>query len=268
MNIKKLLFSVTLIIITMALLPSQANADSAVPPFDFAIFTADKKYIFVMLVPPEETTRTGELSPNGPPYYPTVIYDSDEPWINGTEQADDSLRIKYPCSGLYKNNGSNRPIWTVDWYSYSVYLFPDGEHLIRLGPWNSIEFENGEPSFNGLAFAFYKNGVEVAQYKVKDVVKDTNAISFSVSHYMWLKDQHIDKSNGLLYVETRDNQKYTYDVREMARSIKGHETSCKPNHKYVPENTSNSQYTVTGAAFAVILATGVIFWLRKRRRLI
>jgi hypothetical protein len=141
-NSKKLLL-LTILIFATVLPPIQVRADSQAPPFDYAIFTEDKNYIFIMLVPPKETTQMDEVSSKGPPYYPTVIYDSDEPWENGTVQAPDYLRIKYPCSGLYRNNGSSTPIWTVDWYSYSFYLFPDGEHLVRRGPWNSIEDKNG-----------------------------------------------------------------------------------------------------------------------------
>jgi hypothetical protein len=238
-NFKKLLFPALFIIIVSALFPNQAKADREVMPFDYAIFTEDKNYIFIMLAPPRGGIPVEKMPREGPPYYITVIYDSDESFGNGKEQERDSLRIKYPCSGLYKNDGSNKPIWTVDWYTFLVYLFPDGEHLIRRGPWNSAEFENEKPVFDGLAFAFYKNGIEVASYKVEDIVKDTSAISFTISHYFWSKDYHVDKSSGILYVETLDEQKYTYDVRKIAASIKGRETSCTPNHKYVSKTIKN-----------------------------
>jgi hypothetical protein len=108
--------------------------------------------------------------------------------------------------------------------------------------------------------------VEVAQYKVKDVVKDTSAISFTVSHYFWSKDYHIDKSSGLLYVETLDNQKYTYDVREMAASIYGRETSCKPNSKYVPKIREYFPVSITGVILAAILGMTIILWSRKKKQ--
>jgi hypothetical protein len=45
------------------------------------------------------------------------------------------IRAKYPTSGLYKNDGSTKASWTIDWYAYSVLLPSDGIHLIRRGPW-------------------------------------------------------------------------------------------------------------------------------------
>ena len=261
-----MLLPTILIVFVAALLPSGVNADREVPPFDYAIFTKDKKHVFVMLVPPEETTQLEGASREGPPHYHTVIFNSDDSFEKGEEQEPDSLRVQYPCSGLYRNNGSSTPIWTVDWYSHSVYLFPDGEHLIRWGLWNFTEYENGEPSFNGLAFAFYKNGLEITQYKVKDVVKDTNAIRFTISHYFWLKNKHIDKSSGLLYVETLDNQEYIYYVREMGASITGRESACKSNSKYGPKIESNLPVIIAAVILIGILGT-MILRFRKRAKL-
>jgi hypothetical protein len=250
---------------------NQAHADSEAPPRDYAIISADKNYIFVMLVPEEEIMQAWEYIGEEPTFYSTYIFETEisiEQFQNA-EQKLFSLRTKYPCSGLYKNDGSNIPIWTVEWYAYYVYLFPDSEHLIRHGPWNRSESdENGGRSFNGLAYAFYKNGVEVAKYSVKDIVKDTNAISFSVSHYMWEKDFYINKSTGILYVETLDNQKYSYDVREMAKSVSNSKTVCIPNYKFSPYPIYVEYLPIFVALIAML---GVIFFylqrIRKQRRM-
>lgn len=64
--------------------------------------TADKKYIFVM------PNRIGD---------------------------DYFVSDKYKQRGMYFNDGSTIPLWTVDWKG-RVYLPNDGKHIIRLGRLN------------------------------------------------------------------------------------------------------------------------------------
>jgi hypothetical protein len=46
---------------------------------------------------------------------------------------DAEIRRVYPQSGLYRNDGSAAPLWTVDWYAFKVFVASDGVHLVRLG---------------------------------------------------------------------------------------------------------------------------------------
>ena len=215
------------------LLPRNARADQESLPDDYAIITADKKFIFVMLIPDEEIMRTWEFLEKEPTFYETRIYDTEisirQYW--SAVQKPYSLRTKYPCSGLYKNDGSTTPIWTVNWYG-KVYLFPDGEHLIRQGPWNR-SWEPGIDSYlDGLAVAFYKNGFEVAKYSVGNLVKDTGAIRFSVSHYQWKEEERFEMETGLLFIKTLDHQEYTFDIREMGKNVEGKNVNCTPNYRF------------------------------------
>src|SRR5262245_19920850 len=45
------------------------------------------------------------------------------------------LRDAYPKAGLYKNDGSKDPLWTIDWHRDQVYVANDGIHLVREGYW-------------------------------------------------------------------------------------------------------------------------------------
>lgn len=239
-KMKQYKFVLLTLIFSVVFQGNQVHADSEARPIDYAVITDDKAYIFVMLIPDEEIMRAWDYFGEEPTFYDTYVFTTEISKISvkqflDAKQEPFSLRTKYPCSGLYKNDGSITPLWTVDWYAPIVYVYPDAEHLIR---WDSIkrtEFdENDELNYESLAYAFYKNGIEVEKHFVQDVVKDTNAIHHSVSHYQWSKDIFVDKTTGLFHLETLDGQQYTYDIREMAKSITDKETSCSPNYKFSP----------------------------------
>lgn len=235
-----------------------AKADREAAPYDYAIITADKEFIFVMLVPDEQIMKSWKHFGHEPTYYETRVFDVEISFeqSRGSIRKIFTLRKKYPCSGLYRNDGSITPIWTVDWYG-DVYLPGDGEHLIRQGPWTR-QWEGGKTSnFNGLAVAFYKNGLETAKYTINDLVKDKDAIKYSVSHLEWRKTQEFDKDTGLLYIETVDNIKYTFDIREISQSALGSHNSCKPNYRFVdPQSTRQSLgIVISFIAFLVLIAS-------------
>src|SRR5919201_540577 len=75
--------------------------DHEAVPRRYVIVTKNRKFLFVMLPPP----------------YLRREFEPD----------------KYPASGLYPNDGSTRPIWTVEWYSWGrdVDISGDGVHLVR-----------------------------------------------------------------------------------------------------------------------------------------
>src|SRR5687767_1053443 len=90
--------------LTLITLPFAAFSDEESSPSEYTKVTSNKKYIFVMLRPLERRGETG-------------------------------LYKKYPKSGLYLNNRSTKPLWTVDWYAFDVKVSADGQYLIRYGPW-------------------------------------------------------------------------------------------------------------------------------------
>ena len=113
---------------------AQTFADTPARPHDFTRVTENKEYVFVMLAPDGRARHVSEI------------------------------RSIYKQSGLYKNDGSSTPLWTEDWYAFEVYPSSDGEHLIRMGPWAG--------STHQLGLSFHKNGTEIKNYRIKDLVHD------------------------------------------------------------------------------------------------
>lgn len=75
---------------------SAAFAFRPSPPYPYKKVTNDDRYVFVMIPSPSNEGFEG-----------------------------------YPVSGLYSNDGSKTPIWSVKWYAFSVDIASDGEHLIK-----------------------------------------------------------------------------------------------------------------------------------------
>jgi hypothetical protein len=119
---------------------------------------------------------------------------------------DEAIRSKYSQSGLYRNDDSTAPLWTVDWYAFSVEVSSDGHHLVKYGPWPG-RFQYGE-----VALTFYLDGREVKSYNVSDLVTIPPLLPSSVSHYMWLDDSSFDDESGRLRVQTRSWDSYVFDV--------------------------------------------------------
>lgn len=113
------------------------------------------------------------------------------------------IRNKYPKSGLYLNDGSTEPLWTVDWYSQEVLVPADGVHLIRKGPWAT--------NLSDEAFTIFANGEPISSYKISDLVSSTKNLPRSVSHFGWEKSMSIDDEKMTLSVTTLNNEQYFFD---------------------------------------------------------
>ncbi len=153
-----------------------ALADTPAPPRDYTEVTENGEYIFVMLAPPEK-------------------------WI----QKNPELRKTYKESGLYKNDGSTTPLWTVYWYSFSVYPSSDGKHVVRMGPWAT--------SVDNLALAFYENGKPLKQYLIKDLVKNQLKLRHTVSHFFWKSELRFNDKEETIFLTTTDGQTYLFSVK-------------------------------------------------------
>ena len=175
MNLRSRLVEILQIIAAVFFFYAQAFADTPMPPRDFKIVTENQEYVFVMLAPEGGATH------------------------------DPEIRKAYKQSGLYKNDGSTTPLWTVYWYAFLVFPSSDGEHLVRMGPWAS--------SINQLALSFYRKGKEIKKYRIKDLVHDESKLSRTVSHFFWRSELKYDDKNAVLFLKTRDNQAYRFSVK-------------------------------------------------------
>ena len=110
----------------------------------------------------------------------------------------------YPASGLYPENGSVTPIWSVDWHAPTVYLNGDGRYLIRMGPWAQKR--------DDLAVAFYDRGKILRAYSIDDLVRNPDDLPRSTSHFRWQKQINLDDENGSFRVATLGNEIYKFDI--------------------------------------------------------
>jgi len=178
MNAISRLMGVLQISVAVLFLHAQAFALSPAQERDFKETTGN--YVFVM------------LAPNHP---------------GGWVQHDPEMRKIYKQSGLYRNDGSSTPLWTVDWYAFEVFPHFDGEHLVRMGgSWTA--------STDHLAVSFYKNGKEIKSYRIKDLVHDESQLSRIIGYlYDWRGEIKYDSINAVLFLKTLDNQAYRFSIR-------------------------------------------------------
>lgn len=110
-------------------------------------------------------------APRGEAYF-KMVPSPDGKWGDG-----------YGIAYRLRKDGSDEELWrTKGWYSFEVFLSPDGEYLVAMGPWNV----GRAPSPGDLAVAFYRRGKLLQQYSTADLVKDGGKVLQSASHYMWL----------------------------------------------------------------------------------
>jgi hypothetical protein len=166
-------FIVFMILLSPAVL---VNADEPVRASDYVVDVGNGRYIFVMLA-------------------------------SGSAAAqDEEMRAKYAKSGLYEIDDTENAIWTVEWYALQVDVTPDGKHLVRWGPWPSIE------GYDELALEFYENGVLLRSYRVSDLVAAPQRLPVTVSHLLWRAETEFDGETKELYLRTENDEGYLFDL--------------------------------------------------------
>lgn len=115
------------------------------------------------------------------------------------------IREKYPVAGLYLASDPSKPLWTIDWFAFRVFLSSDGKHLVRMGPWPN--------SPKQLAIAFYESGRLLREYRIDQLVSDPVTLPHSVSHFQWLKDVRHDDAAGHIHVSTHNDEAYVFDMK-------------------------------------------------------
>ena len=168
-----------------------ARADKIGPPESYKKTSADGTYVFVMLAP-----------------------DADRD--SGKE-----LRETYKQSGLYKNDGSAKPLWTVDWYSRTAFVANDGVHVVRFaGPHTYAERLNPDRAQRVLTAADLKNesvsivakGKLVKEFTIGNFVDDVKALPKSVTFFRWSKLVRINDDKGQLEIETLDGNRVKVEL--------------------------------------------------------
>lgn len=82
---------------------------------------------------------------------------------------------------VYRASDSKRtPLWKVAWHAERVELSSTGEHLVRFGPW-----AHDLKDHTDLAIAFYHKDKLLKEHRVNELIKNPEALVYSVSHYTW-----------------------------------------------------------------------------------
>jgi hypothetical protein len=180
------LLTVVVIAFAVAATGSPALADEPAPPRSYKEVAPGGKYVFVMIAP-----RTVE--------------DDVRPWNEETAAIIREIRRVYPRSGLYRNDESAEPLWTVDWYAHEAEVASDGVHLIRHGPWAS--------STDQEAISFFANGNLLRTYSIRELVDNPLMLERTVSHFFWQEEGRFDDARLEYALTTTDGNQFVFDVR-------------------------------------------------------
>ena len=168
------------------LVASVVGADSPAPQSSYKQVSPDGRFVFVMISPwPVETAV--------------------KRWVETKAQEIREIRKKYKRSGLYRNDGSTEPLWSVDWYALGVDVASDGVHLIRHGPWAR--------SMDDEAISFFANGELLHTYTIRDLVDNSMFLDRTVSHFSWQQEGRFDDGRLEYSLTTKDRNRFVFDVR-------------------------------------------------------
>jgi hypothetical protein len=186
---KKLFIS--LLTIIFMLMPAVALADSEAAPHSYKELVPSNEFVFVMIYPNSEEVKTEDGK-------------------------------VYTKTGLYNNDNSIVPLWTIEGYSHKVYISLDGNYAAKLGPWPRLT-ESKNRDLNQLVVAFYDRGKLTREYYIKDLVVDANKLQRSVSHFQFNKELNFNEAQDMLELETYDGSKYVFDMKtgEIASADRG-----------------------------------------------
>jgi hypothetical protein len=208
-------------ILTAGVCSTAARATGWPFPHTHETPTSNGKYVFVMITP------------------------MTAPW----QKVEDvrALRAKYPRSGLYWNDGSGKPVWTVGWYTYHVIPASDGIHLIDTG-WN---MHRSVPYSQATAVAFYAEGRLIRSYSVSDLVDVPKWLYSEGSDFVsWSRNGEFDESRMQYSLDTVDGNHFVFDVRTGE----------------ILSSSRPVRWVVRGAVLVVTLVGIVFAWVRWRTR--
>jgi hypothetical protein len=138
--------------------------------------TADKKHLFVMLNCGDE---------------------------NYKNYLSDSI---YKKCGMYLNDGSATPLWTVDW-SGNIFLPNGGEVVVKRGKWARTSGNYQEE-----ALTFFSHGEPLKTYSTKDLIDFPWLLLHSSSHYVWIAKSELFTSSHGVGAFTKINNNEGFDT--------------------------------------------------------
>jgi len=207
-----------LLVLVAIILPiAKAKAYKPATPRTYQSLSADGLFVFVMISPESLSEE--------------VRHFRDDIQVEIR-----AIRSKFSKAGMYRNDGSQEPLWTVDWYAYQVDVPAGGEHVIR---YNS----GGWYWMNHPQLAFYRRAELIRAYEMSDLV----ATTVYLNHGGWLASATLDDQTHTVAVTTKTFDRYTFDV-------------------HTGEMTSRYRPLVYAFRLLLLLAILLPVWLVRRRR--
>lgn len=165
------------------------------------------------------------------------------------------IRRVYPRSGLYPDDGTAKPLWTVNWYAHNVELASDGIHMVRLD--QSVPIGAGAGGAH--AISFYANGVLLRTYTVGELVASPSGVPHSVTQVLWFDRGQLDGARLEYTLTTAEGRRYIFDLRTGA---------VVADSQAVPVDSIAIGFAVVGGAglFAVVFVAGGWLLARGLRR--
>ena len=113
------------------------------------------------------------------------------------------IRAKYAQSGLYQNDGSTTPLWTIEYFSrpHKLHIAPDGEHLIV-----------GADDWFVASFFAKGNRLAGYGYSVSDLVPFSRVKSLVSLRYPSCVWSDFDANNLSYTVRTNQGEEFIFDV--------------------------------------------------------
>ena len=151
----------------------------------------------------------------------------------------------YTLSGLYRDDGSAEPLWTVNWYAHGVEVASDGVHLVRHGPFAA--------STDQEALSFFADGRLLRTYLIRELVDNPLLLKRTASHFFWQKDGRFEDPRLEYTLTTHDGNRFVFDVRTGAIvSV------------YRPARTAvGVTVAVLGVVVMGVVVLGLLVWRRR-----
>jgi hypothetical protein len=183
----------------LLLFTGHARADKIGPPSTYKTLSANGKFVFVMLAPEPADQELRR-------------YNEDH------QKLVKAIRDLYNVSGLYRNDGSNDPLWTAEWYKSGVKVASDGIHAVGHGrPAALGQKGKGDRSITNddlkqEAVSFYAKGKLLRQVSIGELVDDPTKLPKSVSHFKWTKLTKLHDDASQFEIITHDRNRILIDL--------------------------------------------------------
>ncbi|CAN5379950.1 hypothetical protein BH11PLA2_BH11PLA2_44950 [soil metagenome] len=166
-------------------------------------------------------------SPNGQFLFVMIAPRPTDPHPNlvpEKEAHEKALYEKYVAtgSGMYRNDGSTNPLFTVDWYSFRVFPADDGQHLVRYH--GEFALTEGYPAgvrlsdaevqkqAGAAAVSLYERDKVLKTYAVNDVVKNIESLPHSLQHLLWSAGGIMTADGKQFCLMTQDSRQVFFDL--------------------------------------------------------